>query len=167
VHVPRSSCEKLKSQLILLTRSAFFQQALDMPDVQGTVCPPFPAKPPAGNPQGSSLRQTLLADFRSLFWRKRFFPRTLPAGFNGLLNSGYAVLLSTILQELFGVGLDPTFGVSHVPRERSNPPAYDLMEQAQFWQIRWPNRLFLRGWTQRFCSPRFWNQGKASPVSIN
>lgn len=49
-------------------------------------------------------------------------------GINQLLNYGYAVLLSTVLQKLFGVGLDPTFGVSHVPRERSTPLAYDLME---------------------------------------
>jgi CRISPR-associated protein Cas1 len=53
--------------------------------------------------------------------------RSLP-GLNGLLNYGYAVLLSTILQKLFGVGLDPTFGISHVLRERSTPLAYDLME---------------------------------------
>ncbi len=50
------------------------------------------------------------------------------AGLNSLLNYGYAVLLSTILQKLFGVGLDPTFGISHVARERSTPLAYDLME---------------------------------------
>jgi CRISP-associated protein Cas1 len=49
-------------------------------------------------------------------------------GLNDLLNYGYAVLLSTILQKLFGVGLDPTFGISHAPRERSTPLAYDLME---------------------------------------
>jgi len=49
-------------------------------------------------------------------------------GLNDLLNYGYAVLLSTILQKLFGVGLDPTFGISHVARERSTPLAYDLME---------------------------------------
>jgi CRISPR-associated protein Cas1 len=49
-------------------------------------------------------------------------------GLNNLLNYGYAVLLSTMLQKLFGVGLDPTFGISHVPRERSTPLAYDLME---------------------------------------
>jgi CRISPR-associated protein Cas1 len=49
-------------------------------------------------------------------------------GLNALLNYGYAVLLSTVLQKLFGVGLDPTFGISHVPRERSTPLAYDLME---------------------------------------
>lgn len=49
-------------------------------------------------------------------------------GLNSLLNYGYAVLLSTVLQKLFGVGLDPTFGVSHVARERSTPLAYDLME---------------------------------------
>ena len=49
-------------------------------------------------------------------------------GLNDLLNYGYAVLLSTVLQKLFGVGLDPTFGISHMPRERSTPLAYDLME---------------------------------------
>jgi CRISPR-associated protein Cas1 len=49
-------------------------------------------------------------------------------GLNSLLNYGYAVLLSTILQKLFGVGLDPTFGISHATRERSAPLAYDLME---------------------------------------
>jgi CRISPR-associated protein Cas1 len=50
-------------------------------------------------------------------------------GLNHFLNYGYAVLLSTVLQKIFGVGLDPTFGISHVPRERSTPLAYDLMEQ--------------------------------------
>jgi len=50
------------------------------------------------------------------------------AGLNNLLNYGYAVLLSTVLQKLFAVGLDPTFGISHVTRERSTPLAYDLME---------------------------------------
>lgn len=49
-------------------------------------------------------------------------------GLNALLNYGYAVLLSTTLQKLFGVGLDPTFGIAHVARERSTPLAYDLME---------------------------------------
>lgn len=49
-------------------------------------------------------------------------------GLNSLLNYGYAVLLSTILQKLLGVGLDPTFGIGHVVRERSTPLAYDLME---------------------------------------
>lgn len=49
-------------------------------------------------------------------------------GINALLNYGYAVLLSTTLQKLFGVGLDPTFGIGHVVRERSTPLAYDLME---------------------------------------
>jgi CRISPR-associated protein Cas1 len=49
-------------------------------------------------------------------------------GINALLNYGYAVLLSTILQKLFAVGLDPTFGIGHAIRERSTPLAYDLME---------------------------------------
>jgi len=49
-------------------------------------------------------------------------------GLNDLLNYGYAVLLSTVLQKLFGVGLDPTWGISHAARERATPLAYDLME---------------------------------------
>ena len=72
-----------------------------------------------------------------MFWQ--IFGRTLNdedfirdrgrGGLNHFLNYGYAVLLSTVLQKLFGVGLDPTFGISHVERERSTPLAYDLMEQ--------------------------------------
>jgi len=49
-------------------------------------------------------------------------------GVNGLLNFGYMVLLCTVLQKLFAVGLDPTFGISHATRERATPLAYDLME---------------------------------------
>lgn len=59
----------------------------------------------------------------------RAFRRDRDAGgINHLLNYGYAVLLSTILQKLFAVGLDPTFGISHVVRENATPLAYDLME---------------------------------------
>lgn len=50
------------------------------------------------------------------------------SGFNSLLNFGYAVLLTSVLHKLFGIGLDPTFGLSHAIRERSTPLAYDLME---------------------------------------
>lgn len=49
-------------------------------------------------------------------------------GVNDLLNFGYAVLLSIVLQKLFAFGLDPTYGISHVVRERSTPLAFDLME---------------------------------------
>ena len=49
-------------------------------------------------------------------------------GANDLLNYGYAVLLSLVLQKLFAVGLDPTLGIYHKVRERSAPLAYDLME---------------------------------------
>lgn len=49
-------------------------------------------------------------------------------GLNDLLNYGYAVLLSTVLQKLYGFGLDPVVGISHAIRERSAPLAYDLME---------------------------------------
>ena len=49
-------------------------------------------------------------------------------GPNPLLNYGYAVLLSTILQNLLAIGIDPTFGIAHATREHSTPLAYDLME---------------------------------------
>lgn len=49
-------------------------------------------------------------------------------GLNNLLNYGYAVLLSIVLQKLFAVGLDRTFGIGNLPRERSAPLAYDMME---------------------------------------
>ncbi|MFT5634261.1 MAG: CRISPR-associated protein Cas1 [Rubritalea sp.] len=49
-------------------------------------------------------------------------------GINNLLNYGYAILLSTVLQKCFALGIDPTFGIHHVTRERSTPLAYDLME---------------------------------------
>lgn len=90
-----------------------------------------------------SLRETALgkkpykeAICAKLFWQ--IFSRTLndadftrdraKGGLNDFLNYGYAVLLSTVLQKSFGVGLDPTFGMAHVARERSTPLAYDLME---------------------------------------
>jgi CRISPR-associated protein Cas1 len=70
-------------------------------------------------------------------------------GLNALLNYGYAVLLSTVLQKLFGVGLDPTFGISHVPRERSTPLAYDLMEPFRpcvDWRVaQWVRQELKRG----------------------
>lgn len=49
-------------------------------------------------------------------------------GLNDLINYGYAVLLSTVLQKIYGFGLDPTVGISHAIRERCAPLAYDLME---------------------------------------
>lgn len=49
-------------------------------------------------------------------------------GLNQLLNYGYTVLLARVLQKMFGVGVDPTFGIGHAIRERATPLAYDLME---------------------------------------
>jgi CRISPR-associated protein Cas1 len=77
------------------------------------------------------------AECARIFWRiyadhvaetDEFRRQREGGGPNPLLNYGYAVLLSTILQNLFAVGLDPTFGITHVVRERSTPLAYDLME---------------------------------------
>ncbi len=68
---------------------------------------------------------SIIADFLNDAEFKRN-PKT--GGLNNLLNFGYAILLSTILQKLFAFGLDPTFGIGHEVRERSAPLAYDLME---------------------------------------
>ncbi|MBM3848541.1 MAG: type II CRISPR-associated endonuclease Cas1 [Verrucomicrobia bacterium] len=76
-------------------------------------------------------------------------------GINALLNYGYAVLLSTVLQKLFAVGLDPTWGLSHVARERATPLAYDLMEQFRpcvDWRV-WQ-------WTRRKPNPEDWQVTK-------
>lgn len=84
-----------------------------------------------------SRARTKEAECAKLFWRiyadhvaetDDFRRQREGGGPNPLLNYGYAVLLSTVLQNLFAVGLDPTFGISHVVRERSTPLAYDLME---------------------------------------
>ncbi len=89
-------------------------------------------------------------------------------GLNSLLNYGYAVLLSTVLQKLFAVGLDPTFGISHAPRERSTPLAYDLMEPFRpcvDWRVvQWVRQNAqsvspevtkeFRGWVTRFAIER-------------
>lgn len=60
---------------------------------------------------------------QELFKRGRY-----EGGINDLLNYGYAILLSTTLQKLFALGIDPTFGIFHATREHSTPLAYDLME---------------------------------------
>lgn len=76
-------------------------------------------------------------------------------GINALLNYGYAVLLSTVLQKLFAVGLDPTWGLSHAPRERATPLAYDLMEPFRpcvDWRV-WQ-------WTRRQPDPKDWQVTK-------
>ncbi len=89
-------------------------------------------------------------------------------GLNALLNYGYAVLLSTVLQKLFAVGLDPTWGLSHVPRERATPLAYDLMEPFRpcvdwrVWQwtrlhpepTAWTVTREFRGWVTGFALER-------------
>ncbi len=49
-------------------------------------------------------------------------------GLNSLLNYGYAVLLSTVLQKLFGVGWTRRLAFRMRRGERSAPLAYDLME---------------------------------------
>ena len=97
----------------------------------------------SGAPQLISLRETAFgkkphkeAICAKIFWQiiggvindDEFVRERSKGGLNNLLNYGYAVLLSTVLQKLFAVGLDPTFGIAHVVRERATPLAYDLME---------------------------------------
>ncbi len=54
-------------------------------------------------------------------------------GVNDLLNYGYAVLLSVVMQRMLAIGIDPTFGIAHVAREKAVPLAYDLMEPFRPW----------------------------------
>lgn len=71
-----------------------------------------------------------------LFWRvfsqslekTDFVRQRNEPGLNHLLNYGYTVLLARCLQKLMAIGLDPTFGIGHLVRERSTPLAYDLLE---------------------------------------
>lgn len=76
-------------------------------------------------------------------------------GLNNLLNYGYAVLLSIVLQKLFAVGLDRTFGIGHLPRERSTPLAYDMMEPFRSC-VEW--RLFQ--WAKQNCNNSSWEVTK-------
>ena len=76
---------------------------------------------------------------------------------NAILNYGYAVLLSTTLQKLFGVGIDPTFGIAHATREHSTPLAYDLMEPFRplvDWMV--------AKWVKENPSPQDWGITKKS-----
>ncbi len=84
---------------------------------------------------GNSL--TKEAECARIYWRlyseilhpgRRFVRARKGGTLNNLLNYAYAVLLSLVLQRLFAVGIDPTFGISHVVRAKSTPLAYDVME---------------------------------------
>lgn len=66
--------------------------------------------------------------FAQLLEIEDFRRRPRMAGANALLNFGYAVLLSVVLQRLMAVGIDPTWGIAHRQRERSVALGYDLME---------------------------------------
>lgn len=77
------------------------------------------------------------AECAKLFWKifadthlpdQKFTRNRNEDGANALFNYGYAVLLSCILQKLLALGIDPTFGIFHRPREHATPLAYDLME---------------------------------------
>ena len=97
----------------------------------------------ATNKQVAALRLAALgkkpfkeATCARLFWTifarvlqdQEFRRRRGIAGANELLNYGYAVIMSVILQRLLAVGIDPTWGIMHMQRERSVALAYDLME---------------------------------------
>ena len=78
------------------------------------------------------------AECARLFWRlfaqsqlgeeESFKRGRYEGGSNALFNYAYAVLLSQMLQKLLALGIDPTFGIFHLPREHATPLAYDLME---------------------------------------
>jgi len=100
------------------------------------------------------------------------------SGLNVLLNYGYAILLSTMLQKLFAVGIDPTFGVGHVTRAHSTPLAYDLMEPLRplvdariseyLWQEGFSESFEIdaefRGWIAGFLLQQITYDGKSITV---
>lgn len=64
----------------------------------------------------------------TLLGERSFIRGRQEGGLNVWLNYGYAVLLSIVLQKCFAMGIDPTFGIGHMTKERSTALAYDLME---------------------------------------
>lgn len=74
---------------------------------------------------------------------------------NNLLKYGYAILLSTVLQKCFAIGLDPTFGIEHAVREHSTPLAYDLKEPFRpcvDWRV--------AQWIRKHPDPQEWEVSK-------
>jgi CRISPR-associated protein Cas1 len=122
------------------TRDQFWQKTVDAKcqnqhALAQFIAPCHPALPALQNTAfGKKLHKEAIC--AKLFWNilsttlgeDDFVRDRAKGGLNHLLNYGYAVLLSSTLQKLFGVGLDPTFGISHATRERSTPLAYDIME---------------------------------------
>ena len=47
---------------------------------------------------------------------------------NKLLDFGYSMLMSIVMQKIFAFGLDASYGIGHLVREYSAPLVYDLME---------------------------------------
>lgn len=47
---------------------------------------------------------------------------------NKLLDFGYSMLMSVVMQKIFALGLDASYGIGHSIREYSAPLVYDLME---------------------------------------
>lgn len=98
-----------------------------------------PAHPELVKLQNAGSRQSPAQEADTARWYWKIFGECIAesdefrrgrseGGVNDLLNYGYAILLSTTLQKLFAVGIDPTFGIFHAIRENSTPLAYDLME---------------------------------------
>lgn len=71
--------------------------------------------------------------FAHAIGQPRFRRTRVSEGANALLNYGYAVLLSVVVQRMLAIGIDPTFGIAHAVREKAVPLAYDLMEPFRPW----------------------------------
>lgn len=84
----------------------------------------------------SSLKDTKESEMARMYWR--VFSDTFTdgeftrgreyGGYNDLFNYAYSIILSSVLRNLFALGLDPTFGIYHASRAHATPLAYDLME---------------------------------------
>lgn len=105
-------------------------------------------RPTAPHAKESTCARYYWRAFASATYTSEFRRSREGGELNDLLNYGYAILLSLILQKLFACGLDPTFGIAHEIRERSTPLAYDLMEP-----FRPAVDARVRRWATEECSP--------------
>jgi CRISPR-associated protein Cas1 len=78
--------------------------------------------------EGNCARKYWQLYFPSIGWGGTRRDRTLDTPPNRMLNYGYTVLATLCHRALLVHGLNPLLGVGHLPRYRSSPLVYDLME---------------------------------------
>lgn len=78
--------------------------------------------------EGNCARRYWQLYFPSIGWGGTRRDRTLDTPPNRMLNYGYTVLGTLCHRALLVHGLNPLLGVGHLPRFRSSPLVYDIME---------------------------------------